>query len=839
MQRILRLWNKRLTARLAGTFFLLTLLAISLVGLLVYNEARRSLTESVFDRLRAVAVTKEESLKRWSDEQRQNLVFIAGLPEVRRQAGTLLDGATSRNAEQAAYQGLSEYLRFIASSVSDTEELLIINTEGMVVLSTQPDEEGRSQAQAAFFLQGLSNTYVQPFYTAPETGKPMITVSTPLFNMSRRRVGVLAAHLSLARVDQIIFERTGLGATGEAYLINPTRQFVSAGRSIDPQIAQAGGLRSPGIDAALLGGEAEGLFRSYRGQEVIGVYYWMDDLEVALAAEIAQAEAFAPVRRLAFTFTWLGMLTAVLLGGVGFLLARQIARPVLSIARTASRVAAGDLTQSAPVMTEDEVGTLAGTFNEMTGQLRLLYEGLERKVAERTSDLMQVNARLQDEITERERIAGQLRVQNTYLGALQETTLGLIRHLELADLLETLVIRAAEMMNTSHGLIYIVEPDAGEVVCRVGVGEFAKLVGLRLKSGEGLGGTVYQTGRPLIIEKYDEWAGRAKKITPNLIRSAIGVPLTSGSQVIGVLGLAYDCQTDAAFTFQENQVELLSRFAQLAAIAMDNARLYTTAREALTAAEAANQFKSDFLASVSHELRTPLTSIIGFTSLVQKRLNERIFPHIPADDPRARRTAAQIEENLRIMLTEGERLTNLINNLLDLEKIQAGKMVWRREPLEMVEIIQRAARATAPLFEAKGLAWNLDLPPGLPAVTGDRDRLIQVMINLLANAIKFTPQGSILCRVHPVDRALEIRVIDQGIGISQEDLPVIFEKFMQVGDTLTGKPQGTGLGLPLCKEIIEHHGGKIWVESEPGKGSTFAFTLPVAEPAAAAREESA
>jgi signal transduction histidine kinase len=204
---------------------------------------------------------------------------------------------------------------------------------------------------------------------------------------------------------------------------------------------------------------------------------------------------------------------------------------------------------------------------------------------------------------------------------------------------------------------------------------------------------------------------------------------------------------------------------------------------------------------------------------------------LAGEDARLRRAVEQVDENLRIILAEGDRLTSLINDVLDLEKIRAGKMVWRMKPLNPAEIIERAAGATAALFEGKDLAWVSQAPPDLPPVLGDRDRLVQVCINLISNAVKFTNTGTITGRAEVVDRAgrqreVVVSIADQGIGIAKEDQPLVFEKFMQVGDTLTNKPRGTGLGLPICKEIVENHGGRIWLESEPGQGSTFFFSLP-------------
>jgi PAS domain S-box-containing protein len=249
--------------------------------------------------------------------------------------------------------------------------------------------------------------------------------------------------------------------------------------------------------------------------------------------------------------------------------------------------------------------------------------------------------------------------------------------------------------------------------------------------------------------------------------------------------------------------------------------------EAKRIAEEASRVKGAFLATVSHELRTPLTSVVGFAKLIKKRLTEVMLPALAGAKPKVERASRQVSDNVDIIVSEGERLTALINEVLDLAKIESGKVEWHMQPVVIGDIIAHAIAATTSLSGGKGLDVRTEIAEALPTVVGDPDRLIQVVINLLSNAIKFTDTGSITCRARRGDGAIEVSVTDTGTGIAPDDQPKVFEQFVQVGDTLTGKPKGTGLGLPICKQIVEHHGGRIWVESEVGKGSTFAFTLPI------------
>jgi len=254
--------------------------------------------------------------------------------------------------------------------------------------------------------------------------------------------------------------------------------------------------------------------------------------------------------------------------------------------------------------------------------------------------------------------------------------------------------------------------------------------------------------------------------------------------------------------------------------------------EAYTKLKQLDEMKSGFLSTVSHELRTPLTSILGFSKMVRKKAQEVLFPLLPADDRKVGRAVEQVRSNLDIIVAEGERLTSLINDVLDIAKMEAGKIVWKSQPVSLAEVMERAVAATAVLVESSGLTLVPELDTGAPLVRGDFDRLLQTVINLISNAVKFTPRGTITCRVRREGENVVVSVADTGVGIAPADQPKVFEKFLQVGDTLTDKPKGTGLGLAICREIVEHHGGRIWVESSPGEGSNFSFSLPLPEPAA-------
>jgi signal transduction histidine kinase len=233
-----------------------------------------------------------------------------------------------------------------------------------------------------------------------------------------------------------------------------------------------------------------------------------------------------------------------------------------------------------------------------------------------------------------------------------------------------------------------------------------------------------------------------------------------------------------------------------------------------------DRLKDDFISTVTHELRTPLTSI-------------RAFSEILYDNPDI--DTAERHRFLGLIIKESERLTRLINQVLDLAKLESGLAEWQTADLDLREIVSDAVGATSQIFKGHGVVLDARIPSVVPAVVADRDRVMQVMLNLLSNAVKFSPAGTgrVQVRIETEGASVRVDVQDNGVGISLEHQAAIFEKFRQVGDTLTQKPAGTGLGLAICRQIVSRLGGRLWVESEPGSGSVFSFSLPLADPSAA------
>jgi signal transduction histidine kinase len=246
-----------------------------------------------------------------------------------------------------------------------------------------------------------------------------------------------------------------------------------------------------------------------------------------------------------------------------------------------------------------------------------------------------------------------------------------------------------------------------------------------------------------------------------------------------------------------------------------------------------DRLKSAFITNVSHELRTPLTSIIGFTRVAKQRFAKTLQPYLSKADEKTRKVAEQTGKTLDIVSDESDRLWRMIEDVLDLTQLETGRMHWSFAPLDIRAVVEKVAARVGPGYENKHLPLRLDLAEWLPEMVGDFEMLDKLFWNLLDNALKFTSQGEVVCRIWAQREAVRVEVSDTGCGVPDNATEAVFKKFGQLGDVLTDKPQGAGLGLPICRAIVEGHGGRIWLENNPGGGSLFSFWLPLQGPLAA------
>jgi len=292
-------------------------------------------------------------------------------------------------------------------------------------------------------------------------------------------------------------------------------------------------------------------------------------------------------------------------------------------------------------------------------------------------------------------------------------------------------------------------------------------------------------------------------------RSMLAVPLLLEQRVLGAF-VVWRAQSGS---FAPELVNLLETFAGQSVLSIQNARLFREVEDKGRQLEIASKHKSQFLANMSHELRTPLNAILGYTKMIQSN----IYGDVPE---KIRDVVGRLEQS-------GRHLLGLINDVLDFSKIEAGQLTLSLHEYSMKEIVRTVVGAVEPLAADKKLSLELALAPDLPVGKGDQQRIVQVLLNLVGNAIKFTETGTIRVAAATSDGTFVVSVRDTGPGIAPVDQQRIFEEFQQADSSNTRKQGGTGLGLAIARRIVQMHGGRMWVESAPGEGSTFWFTLPI------------
>jgi GAF domain-containing protein/anti-sigma regulatory factor (Ser/Thr protein kinase) len=424
------------------------------------------------------------------------------------------------------------------------------------------------------------------------------------------------------------------------------------------------------------------------------------------------------------------------------------------------------------------------------------------------------NVRLFQELDER---TNELTRSVGELKALGEVGQAVSSTLDLETVLTRIVSHAVQLSGTDGGAIYEYDEQSEEFLLRATDHMEDELINaLRAnppRLGDGVVGRAAASREPVQVPNILEERAYAPRMRQMLerfgFRASLAVPLLREDRIIGGLVV----RRKAIGEFRPEVIELLKTFATQSVLAIQNARLFREIEDKSRQIEAANRHKSEFLANMSHELRTPLNAIIGFSEV----LGERLFGEL--NDKQA--------EYTEDILSSGRHLLSLINEILDLSKVEAGRMDLEMAAFDLPLAIDNARTFVRERATKHGITLDVDVDERLGEFVGDERKIKQILLNLLSNAVKFTPErGRIGISARQVDGSVEISVSDTGIGIAPEDQPKVFEEFRQVGTDYAHKGEGTGLGLTLAKKFVELHGGRIWVESEVGRGSTFTFTLP-------------
>jgi signal transduction histidine kinase len=676
----------------------------------------------------------------------------------------------------------------------DNVEALVTDRYGALVGATNRVETnyfGDAAWWQAAYRNGRGDLYLGQ---RRRRGERRVVIALPIYH---RETGVVAGVLrSSFRLDALgdilLFEEMGQRRRVDLYL--PGGELLTPrANGLQPE-ALPPETRS-GLDR-LRAGEAAYELLPYDGRSSLvsqarvfstdpGSRLRIAALEWSIVAHQPQVEALAAVNTSLLAGGLTGIAALLLAGGLAFLLAQLLARPILQLTGAVDRVAAGDLTARADVDTPDEVGQLADTFNHMTAELRQTLQALRRR-----TQMWQTSA---------------------------EVARSASASLDLDQVLAASVRLICEQFGFYHAAVFLIEPGTETAVLRESysdVGDIFTASRHQLTVGSrSLVGQATAARRPYVAQDVrDDPIHYKHPLLPETRAEAV-FPLLVGEEVIGAL----DVQSKDLGAFDQDLAQLLETLSDQIAVAVQHARLYADQRRMTQRLAEADRLKTQFLANMSHELRTPLNSIIGFSRVLLKGIDG------PINEMQ--------EEDLDAIHRSGNHLLGVINNMLDLSKIEAGKLNLVLEEVDVKGMMDVIAATTAGLIKDKPVELVTRIPPSLPSLTADPTRVRQILLNLVSNAAKFTEKGRITLRVRPDATGLTFAVSDTGIGIPLDKQETIFEEFTQADDSTTRRYGGTGLGLPITHKLVEMHGGSLSLVSEPGVGSTFTVRLPLRPPA--------
>lgn len=859
-----------ITAKLTLVFVLFAAVLLLGLGLFAYTSGRAALREAAVSQLDAIAAEKQAALETWAADRRTEVAALAASPALLEELAAL-DGQ-AEDQSTAAHDRIVELLEQRTGPGQPYLTLMVIEPrEGKVIASTEPREEGTFKEDRPFFLQGQRGPYIQNPYYAISLSRIAMTASAPLRAADGRLLGVLAGRLNLDEMN-VIVARGALGyESDDIFLVNTSNLFVTQPQLVTDPVVLQRGIHTEAVTRCLAPGSGSVLADDYRGVPVIAVYRWLPERGLCLLAKIDQAEAFAPARAFGLAVLLAGGLALVAASLLGASLARTITRPVLALQGGAARFGRGDLGVRLPESSRDELGLLAHEFNAMAAaigekeaQLRDYAARLEQKVEERTAALTAALSRLRrlvDANIVGVAVAGEagevFEANDYYLSLLgftrEELQAGQVRWTDMTppehlpaderalaqlhqmgvctpyekaycrkDGSRVWVIIAEALLPDEDGKIIALVQDIterkqaeerlayqAELLANVNDAIIASDEQYRLTAWNRAAETMYgwraeevlgrmgieilQTEFPgtdpaemrRMIAETGGWRGEATQLR----RDGTRLPVEVASIVLRGAGgrLRGYVSVNRDITERKRAEELLLRQAE--ELRRSNAEL------------------QQFAYVASHDLQEPLRMVSSFTQLLARRYRGRLD--------------ADADDFIAYAVDGANRLQTLINDLL------AYSRVGRQGPaLELVDcdaVVDRAIESLQMAIAESGATVTHD---PLPTVRADASQLVQVFLNLIGNAVKYRSAEPPQIHVSAERGAAEwiFSVCDNGIGVEPQYAERIFIIFQRLHSR--EEFSGSGIGLAICKKIVERHGGRIWVESLPGRGSRFMFTIP-------------
>jgi len=778
---------------------------------------------------------------------------------------------------QRTFEIAMKRLRRTKEANPEILEFMLLDSTGKIVASTSPASIGLDRSADAYFVGGQKSVYLKDAYFSDVLKRPLIGTSAPIVDSNTGEfLGVIAARVDLALLDKITMDRTGLGKTGEIYLVNKYGYMITPSRSLKntflKQKVDTANFRNAQkhkAESYLLVRGHIGIFPDYRGVVTLGTHVYIPEMQWSLLGEIDLREAFMPLRTLRLVLLFVMLSAPLVIWLVGSYMARYITGPIHRLHRGTEIIGEGNLDYKVGIPDQDEIGQLSRAFDQMTAHLKnttTSVDKLNQEVAQRkkVEQKLRENEVKYRTIFHASKDAIMLAVPEKGFIAANPATVemfgcqseeefityspgslspefqpdGTLSSLKSEKMMRLALEKGSYFFEWMHK-----RKDGQEFYATV------LLAKMELEGRTILQATVRDITESRVVQDQISRLSQAVEQSPSVIavtdlngdlvyvnpkfsvitgyssQEVIGKNpriLKSGDKTPGEYKALWDAiaagkEWRGEFLNKKKNGEIYWEFASISTIRNQEGRPinYLKVAEDVTERKNIERLKDEFVNTVSHELRTPLTAIKESISIVF--------------DGSAGELNSEQKDFLDTAKRNVDRLARLINDVLDFQKLQAGRVQFNFQAANINDVVKEVKDTMAPLVRNKGLGFNFELIENPPPLLMDKDKIIQVLTNLVNNAIKFTEKGSITISTSQNNNTVGVTVADTGPGIKSDDIPKLFRQFAQLDIGVARKTGSTGLGLAISKEIIEAHKGKIWIESEFGKGSKFCFLLPIKE----------
>ncbi|MDY6854509.1 MAG: response regulator [Thermodesulfobacteriota bacterium] len=815
----MRIYFKKMSNRLIFWFLIIGLLPLSIVTVLHFQYRIEAIREREFNKLTAIRELKIKNIENWLHEIFSDIKTLTHDPEILSLKGVFDKGRTTRDDDTAIESVRRTLNSFVRNHESYLEIFILNPVSGRIEISTNKAFEGKYRDDNPYYKETLRirKIYIKDIFYSKNLNISSMTISSPLFDYTHPEsiIGILVVRIDLDRsVFRILLDHSGLGKTGETLIVDKGGTVLNRLRLAserEPLTVKAAGL------PALLASQGKNDITSgvdYRGEKVLATYGYVPTTQWGFMVKQDIKEINGPIKMMLLNSVLLILCCTVALLLAAVFLSKILTKPVLEMTEVSRKIREGKMTARNAYRTFDELGFLSQSFNEMADSLQFQME-------------------------------------------VRSAVSGIIDILAAADNMNTLALelvkKLTEFTDSEMAGFYMLNEEKShfEIIASIGLMPEA-MEPFHIKSFEGgFGKTLANLKISHIHDIPEDTLFKFKTFTGDIIpKEIITIPVVVQEGVTAIISLAsIKKYTKKSIEIIDNQWipalntsfsnllaneetrrlakelrvknrELISQTKQLSSQAEElkqqsrelqrkNLELEIKSRQV----EEANRLKSQFLSNMSHELRTPLNSVLALSRVLMMQINEKL--------------STDEINYLKIIERNGMNLLALIEDILDLSKIEAGRMDVIPRLFSPYLIVEAIVEGLDPIAQSKGVSIHSELTKDFPRIQNDEKRVQQILQNIIENGVKFTEKGYVTVSGKYDEERIYIKVKDTGIGISTKHLPHIFDEFRQVDESLARRFEGTGLGLAIADKTAKMLGGRISVESVPGKGSEFTLTLPI------------